>query len=235
MRTEILEYGYPVEYQGPKPIEEQIKTLAVVLDLDPSSALSYVDQLPVVPGGAEGWFAIPSDEGLKKLFPTVDDDTKRYHSGLELVLAKIASMRPFTDLKKDELGLGRLRPHALTQQALKAIAKTQPGDILIVGAQLGLRHRGCSISQARERFGHKEFGLGALAVGSMLLTHPDRLTINGKLEMNCPGDEFNDGPGVNDFHYAPTFDFDYQTGADFDVDHIEVSYGFSGPVSGFIP
>src|SRR3990167_6550212 len=52
-------YTYPPEYQGPKPIEDQIKAVASIFGLDPASALEYAGNLPELPEGTEGWFAIP--------------------------------------------------------------------------------------------------------------------------------------------------------------------------------
>jgi hypothetical protein len=51
-----------------------------------------------------------------------------------------------------------------------------------------------------------EFGLGAFAIGSMLLTHPIRLKHYDDLWIDCAGDEWSpDGVGV--FSRSPDFSF----------------------------
>src|SRR3989344_4673510 len=57
-------YKYPKEYKGPKPILDQIKAIAKIFDLDPSHAIEFAKNLPALPDGAEGWFAIPSVDAL---------------------------------------------------------------------------------------------------------------------------------------------------------------------------
>jgi hypothetical protein len=53
-----------------------------------------------------------------------------------------------------------------------------------------------------------EFGLGAFAVGIMLLTHMDRLQSVDDLWIDCAGDEYHDPQSsVAPFGRAPCFDF----------------------------
>jgi len=53
-----------------------------------------------------------------------------------------------------------------------------------------------------------EFGLGAFAVGIMLLTHEDRLQHYDDLWIDCAGDEFHDPQNsVAPFDLAPIFGF----------------------------
>ena len=51
-----------------------------------------------------------------------------------------------------------------------------------------------------------EFGLGAFAVGIMLLTHPERLQHHDDLWIDCAGDEYSP-VAVGIFGHAPCFDF----------------------------
>jgi len=77
-------------------------------------------------------------------------------------------------------------------------------DILVVPAQFGLRHRGRSARRARAAFEANEFGLGAFAVGIMILMHPERFTNFKDLCVDCSGDEYApDGGG--DFSDMPYF------------------------------
>lgn len=202
---------YPSEYNGPNPIEEQVTVLVRRLGFDPTQALKYSKNLPELPAGAEGWFAIPSNAGLKKLFPKIEDDAERYCLGVQLILEKIFASRKFSNLCYGEITPDRLRVHAHTARALDFIAKHQPGDILIVAAQLGMRHRGRSARRAREWFDSNEFGLGALAVGSIVLTHPKRLVREGDLVVDCPGDEFDSRDGDGHFVHAPIFKLRYDS------------------------
>lgn len=200
-------YTYPKEYKGPKPIADQIKAIAKIFDLDPASALEYAKSLPQLPDGAEGWFAIPSVDALAaKHFPEVTDPVQKYCQAVQLVHTKIAASRSFYNYREGQITPAQLRVHARTAHALDLIAETQKGDILIVAAQLGMRHRGRSVRRAREVFVANEFGFGSLAVGSIVLTHPERLVRWEELDMDCSGDEFApDADGG--FSVAPFFGF----------------------------
>ena len=201
-------YTYPKEYKGPKPIADQIKALAKIFDLDPSHAIEFVKNLPALPEGAEGWFAIPSVDALaKKHFPEVTDPVQKYCQAVQLVHTKIAASRSFYNYREGQITPAQLRVHARTAHALDLIAETQKGDILIVAAQLGMRHRGKSVRRAREVFVANEFGLGSLAVGSIVLTHPERLVRWEELDMDCSGDEFSPGADGG-FSRSPCFYFD---------------------------
>jgi hypothetical protein len=118
---------------------------------------------------------------------------------------------------------------------LNLIAETQKGDILIIAAQLGMRHRGRSVRRAREVFISNEFGLGSLAVGSIILTHPERLVRWEELDMDCAGDEF-DPDADGEFSHAPRFRFGFSDGK---VEFVARRVGFAcdafGSVSAFLP
>ena len=67
-------------------------------------------------------------------------------------------------------------------------------------------HRGRSVRRAREGMQVTEYGLGAVAVGIMLLTHPERLMNYDDLYVDCAGDEY--APEADGgFSYAPLFCF----------------------------
>ncbi|MBP6855428.1 MAG: hypothetical protein KBC26_00375 [Candidatus Pacebacteria bacterium] len=226
-------YVYPKEYKGPKPIADQIKALAKILDLDPSQALEFAKNLPALPDGAEGWFAIPSVDALAaKHFPEVTDPAEMYCQAVQLVHAKIAASRSFYNYREGQITPAQLRVHARTAHALDLIAETQKGDILIVAAQLGMRHRGKSVRRAREVFVANEFGLGSLAVGSIVLTHPERLVRWEELDMDCSGDEFSP-EADGDFSGSPGFGFD-GGGVEFGACFVGHPDGCFGSVSGFL-
>lgn len=227
-------YTYPNEYGGPKPIKEQIEALAEILNLDPAQALEYAKNLPELPVSAEGWFAMPSNDGLKKLFLQIENDAERYCAGVRLIHEKIAASRTFYNYRDGQITADRLRVHARTTHALEQIVQIQPGDILIVAGQLGMRHRGRSVRRARECFDSNEFGLGSLAVGSIVLTHPNRLVRWKELEMDCSGDEFDDPDAGVRFAHASFFVFS-DGRVRFGARWCGGAYGFCGSVSAFVP
>jgi len=197
-------------------------------------ALKFVKNLPAIPDGAEGWFAIPSVDALaKKHFPEVTDPAEKYCQTVQLVHTKIAASRSFYNYREGQITPAQLRAHARTAHALDLIAETQKGDILIVAAQLGMRHRGKSVRRACEVFVANEFGLGSLAVGSIVLTHPERLVRWEELDMDCSGDEFSPEAG-GDFSKSPCFRFSGGR-AEFDTYFVGIPYGSLGSVSGFLP
>lgn len=207
-------HTYPKEYKGPKPINDQIKEIAKVFGLDPSHALKFAKTLPELPNGAEGWFALPLVDALAaKYFPMVDDPIQKYCRAIQFVHTKIADSRSFYNYDDprsfynyEEILLARLRVNVRTAHALDLIAETQRGDILIIAAQFGMRHRGRSVRRAREVFAANEFGLGAFATSIMLLTHPEREVQWEQLHVDCAGDELT--PDAKDyFSVVPFFVF----------------------------
>ena len=63
-------YTYPKEYKGPKPIAGQIQAIVDIFGLEPKEAMEFAKNLPTLPEGAEGWFAVPRVSAMaKKFFP----------------------------------------------------------------------------------------------------------------------------------------------------------------------
>lgn len=227
-------WTYPEEYKGPKPTENQIKDIAKIFGLNPVAALKYTKNLPELPDGAEGWFAVPSVDALaKKYFPEVQDSTEKYCRAIRLVYEKIAASRSFCNNHEEQITPAHLRLSTRTAQALDQIIETQKGDILIIAAQLGMRHRGRSTRRALEVFVANEFGLGSLIVGSIVLTHPERLIRWKELDIDCPGDEFSPDADSR-FAEAPYF---YFVGDEVKLGMSCLSYahGYYGSASGFLP
>lgn len=192
-------YGY---FSGYKPnerkIDEQVRRLHALFPNLGSVFISPIGQwLP--PDGVEGWFAIPRWQSIA---PT-------YGEAVELVLNKIMETRggKFRSFAQGVLGPQYLRQSTKTVQIFQNFGGQQQGhDILVIPAQFGLRHRGRSTRRAREVMRSREFGLGAFAIGIMLLTHPERLQHFDDLWIDCAGDEFSP---VADGHfgYVPFFRF----------------------------
>jgi len=230
-------YTYPSEYKGPMPISKQIGMLAKIFGRSLGYTSEFVEKvLPTLtlPEGAEGWFAIPSVDALAaRFFPEVTDPAEKYCRAVMLIHEKLGKARMFQNYREGQIDKQYLRMHARTAHALAIIQEQQKGDILIIAAQLGMRHRGCSTRRAREVFVANEYGLGSLMGCSIALTHPERFVQFEELDMDLPGDEFSPGGGGR-FDGAPFLYFD-DDGLGFYTDGCGSAYGGCGSASGFLP
>lgn len=188
-------YNYPANYRV-KPLAEQIETLAKLFNLDGTKAYAYASSLSELPEGAEGWFAIPRFEVVGNA----------YGDAVEKVIGLIAKNRKLKNWREGQLHERYLRQSERTKWMMAKFAEGQEGDILVIPAQFGFRHRGKSVRRARETFYDNEFGLGAFVVGCLLLTHPEREMEWEQLHIDCGGDEYSpDADGQ--FVGAPVFDW----------------------------
>jgi len=189
-------YGYLSGYK-PKGITEQTNRLR---ELFPG--IGYADEKlseQDLPPNAEGWFAIPRWE---KIAPTYGEAVQKVFD-----LIKQTRNGAFHNYYEGQLGLQYLRQSQKSAKAWKKLGCQQKDhDILVVSAQFGLCHRGRSVLRAREVMNASEFGLGAYAVGIMILTHPERLQHYDDLWIDCAGDEFAPGAG-GDFSESSCFKF----------------------------
>lgn len=214
-------YAYPKGYRI-KPIGEQIQTLATLFGLDPAKALAYADNLTELPEGAEGWFAFVRSEAL----------SPNYGEAVEKVLGLIGEQPRSVHELHGELSEQHIRVSARTKEILAVLTEGQEGDILIISAQLGLRHRGKSIRRARETFAGNEFGLTSVIVGCVSLTHPERFQKFDELDPDCSGDEYSpDADG--DFSRSLFFYFDGD-GLRFDYRWLGNANEYDGTASGFL-
>ncbi len=217
-------YNYPANYR-PKPIAKQIETIAKLFGLDGTAAYAYAENLELkeLSEGAEDWFAIPRWEKV----------AKTYGEATELVLGLVGKSRKFQNWREGQLHERYLRQSERTKQMFATLAESQSGDILIVPAQFGFLHRGQSVRRARETFAEHEFGLGAFAVGTLLLTHPEREVEWEQLHIDCSGDEYSpDADGQ--FVSAPVFVWD-GGGLRFGDDWALNAGKQYGSASGFLP
>jgi hypothetical protein len=77
-----------------------------------------------------------------------------------------------------------------------------------------------------------EFGLGAFAIGIMILTHPERLQHYDDLWIDCAGDEFApDADGV--FSRSPYFEFDGGR-VEFGSGWVDDAHDYCGSASGLV-
>jgi hypothetical protein len=215
-------YNYPPQYRV-KPLAEQIETLVKLFNLDGTKAYAYASNLPVLPEGAEGWFAVPRFEAVGNT----------YGDAVEKVIGLIAKSRKLKNWREGQLHERYLRQSERTQWMMAKLVEGQEGDILVIPAQFGFRHRGKSVRRVRETFYDNEFGLGAFAVGTMLLTHPEREVEWEQLHIDCSGDEYSpvaDGRFVN----APIFGWS-DGGLHFNHNWASVASEQYGSASGFLP
>ncbi|MFA6386736.1 MAG: hypothetical protein WCW04_03135 [Candidatus Paceibacterota bacterium] len=227
-------YTYPGEYKGPKLIAEQVKTIATMFGLDPTQALEFAKNLPALPEGAEGWFAIPKVSAVsKKFFPAITDPAMQYCEAVKLVHKKLAEVRNFTNYRDGQITPNQLRVHTRTAGFLEELENQQAGDILILAVQYGMRHRGKSVRRARETFAGNEFGLTSFALGCISLVHPERFVRWEELDVDCSGDEFSpDADGS--FSRSPSFGW-RDGGLRFDAYDVSSAHDLFGSVSAFVP
>lgn len=216
-------YGYLSGYQL-KGTTEQTNRLRELLP-----GIGYADEKLVeatLPSIAEGWFAIPRWEKI----------ASTYGEAVQKVLDLIKQTRngKFRNYREGQLGPQYLRQSQKSVKAFQKLGDEQKGqDILVVPCQFGLCHRGRSVRRAREVMNASEFGLGAFAIGIMILTHPERLQHHDDLWIDCAGDEHDPGAG-DDFSRAPGFGF-YDDGViEFDSSRIGYPFDYCGSASGFV-
>lgn len=150
-------------------------------------------------------------EGNFLILPWQKVASTYYNEAVEIVLGKLDQARggKFYNYngRQGQLGPDRLRESRKKAGAMRALASAQQGhDVLVLSAQLGLRHRGRSVRRARVVMRSNEFGLGAYEMGFILLTHPDRLAHWRDLYAHCAGDEYRFESWC-EFLCAPCFDF----------------------------
>lgn len=211
---------YPPTYRV-RPIEAQVTELKKVF---PSlgSCQEKLARKPLLEG-AEAWFAIPRWQALA---PT-------YNEAVEMVLDILSKRRKFQNRIAGRLGPTFLRQSERSKLAGQILADQQQGnDILVVAAQAGMRHRGCSARRARVRMAGNEFGAGVFAVACMLLTHPERLSTEDTLMIDCGGDEYSIS-GDYTFGRVPLFDYDI-AGIEFSIFYEDRSRNLWGTPSGFL-
>jgi hypothetical protein len=186
---------YPPTYRV-RPVEAQVTELRKLFPTL-GNCLEKLGRKPLL-DGAEAWFAIPRWQALA---PT-------YSEAVELALGVLASRRRVSNRIIGRLGPTYLRQSERSILAEKILADQQQGcDLLVVAAQAGILHRGCSARRTRVAMAGNEYGLGVFAFACMLLTHPERLSTGDTLMIDCGGDEYS-VRGDYTFDRVPLFDYD---------------------------
>jgi len=194
---------YPPTYRV-KPVEAQVTELR---KLFPSLGICNEKiGRRQMPEGAEAWFAIPRWQAL----------ASTYNEAVEMLVEVLAVKRKFSNRIIGRLGPTYLRQSERSKLAERILADQQQGcDMLVVAAQAGMLHRGCSARRTRVAMAGNEFGLGVFAFGCMLLTHPERLSSGETLMVDCGGDEYS-VRGDYTFDRVPLFDYDI-SGIEFSI------------------
>ncbi|MDR3741969.1 MAG: hypothetical protein P4L40_23360, partial [Terracidiphilus sp.] len=211
---------YPPSYKV-RPIEAQVSDL---LKIFPSLRGCH-EKLArrELPAGAEAWFAIPRWQSLA---PT-------YNEAVELMIGVLGAKRRFSNRIVGKLGEMYLRQTERCLLANGILNEQQPGsDILVVGAQAGMLHRGSSARRTRVAMAGNEFALGVFSIGCMLLTHPERLSTSDALMIDCGGDEYS-VRGDNTWDRVPLFDFD-MAGIEFSIFYEDRARNLWGTPTGFL-
>ena len=211
---------YPTSYR-PRPVEAQVTELRKIFP-GLGSAMEKVGRRPL-PESAEAWIAIPRWQAVA---PT-------YGEACRTMVEALASRRKFSNRILGNLGPTFLRQCERTQHAEKILAEQQPGhDILVFAAQAGKHHRGRSARRARVVLAGNEFALGMFAMGCLLLVHPERLSQQESLMIDCSGDEYSIR-GDCTFDRVPLFDYDI-SGIEFSMFYEDRSRNLWGTPTGFL-
>ncbi len=211
---------YPPTYKV-RPVEAQVTELKKYF---PSlgSCMEKLARKPLLEG-AEAWFAIPRWQSLA---PT-------YSEAVEMALCALATKRKFQNRIVGKLGPTYLRQSERTKLAEKILADQQQGqDFMVMAVQAGMLHRGCSARRARVSMAGNEFGLGTFAVASILLTHPERLSSEDTLMIDCGGDEYSVRSDYT-FDRVPLFDYDI-SGIEFSIFYEDRARNLWGTPTGFL-
>jgi hypothetical protein len=212
--------AYPPTYRV-RPIEAQVTELRKLFPGLGGCQEKLARRPP--PEGAENWFAIPRWQALGAT----------YNEAVETLVEVLGSKRRFSNRIIGKLGQTYLRQTERSKLAETILADQQQGsDILVVAAQAGMLHRGSSARRTRAALAGNEFGLGVLGFGSILLTHPERLSTAETLMVDCCGDEYS-VRGDLTFDRVPLFDYD-MSGIEFSIFYQDRARNLWGSPTGFL-
>jgi hypothetical protein len=212
--------GYPPTYRV-RPVEAQVTELRKAFP-ELGDCQEKLGRIPL-PDEPEAWFAIPR-------WQTV---ASTYNEAVEKILEVLAKKRRFSNRIVGRLGKDYLRQTERSRLAETILADQQQGcNILVVAAQAGMLHRGCSARRTRASLAGNEFCLGVFAIASMLLTHPERLSTGESLMLDCGGDEYSPRADYT-FDRVPLFDFDI-SGIEFSIFYEDRARNLWGTPTGFL-
>jgi hypothetical protein len=212
--------GYPSTYCV-RPVEAQVTELRKVFPAL-GACQEKLGRLPF-PEGPEAWFAIPRWQAV----------APNYNEAVEKILEVLAKKRRLSNRVVGRLGKENLRQTERSRLAETILADQQQGsDILVVAAQAGMLHRGCSARRTRASLAGNEFCLGVFAVASILITHTERLSTGDSLMIDCGGDQYSARADYT-FDRVPLFDFDI-SGIEFSIFYEDRARNLWGTPTGFL-
>ena len=212
--------SYPPTYRV-RPLEAQVTELRKAFP-KLGNCNEKLGRLPI-PEEPEAWFAIPRWQAVA---PT-------YNEAVEMALEVLAKKRRLSNRIAERIGEKYLRQTERSRLAETILADQQQGcDIMVVGAQFGMLHRGSSARRTRASLAGNEFCLGVFAVASMLLTHTERLSTGDGLMLDCGGDEYSPRADYT-FDRVPLFDFDI-SGIEFSIFYEDRARNQWGTPTGFL-
>jgi hypothetical protein len=204
-----------------RPVEAQVTELRKAFPAL-GACQEKLGRLPL-PEGAEAWFAIPRWEAVA---PT-------YNEAVEKILEVLAKKRRISNRIAGRLGKEYLCQTERCRLAETILADQQQGcDILVVAAQAGMLHRGCSSRRTRASLAGNEFCLGIFAVASILITHTERLSDGNSLMIDCGGDQYSPRADYTSDR-VPLFDFDL-AGIEFSIFYEDRARNLWGAPTGFL-
>lgn len=150
-----------------------------------------------------------------------------------MVLGALAARRRFANRIGRRLGPMYLRQTERAKLAECLLAEQQTGaDILVVGAQTGMLHRGSSTRCTRVALAPNEFGLGVFAFACMPLTRPEQLSSPDTLIVDGGGDEYSVRGDIH-FDRVQLFEYDI-AGVEFSVFYKDRARNLWGTPTGFL-
>ncbi len=237
----VSKWGYYSGYEKPKSVEDQIDIIrSHWSNLDPDPALRYMREVYPnlkIPRWVEDPFALVRP---KNLYCHDGSDSRTFEKETNQLAHVLAALR-LSRGTGVRLGNSKFVPQQIHRTKslhwtwLTRLTEQQSGDILIIPAQFGLRHRGRSIRRAREMFGRNEFGLDSYMVGTMLLTHPERLQHRSDLNIDCAGDAYDPLDLLGREMCAPNFNIQNMDCLYFSARWIDEASPYNGSASGYLP
>jgi hypothetical protein len=162
----------------------------------------------VLPEGAEGFFFAAKFSSILRLVKG-DQGLPDYNRVLKHLFAMLGERRPnFKDLTDGRLDGTYERPLEAWWKRRLAYEATIQGDFIAYAGQTGIMHRNWSVRAFRAYMEQMQSWLGMTSpdAAQVLLVHPERLTKNGHLSMDCAGSERAPEAG-GDFCRASCFHF----------------------------
>ncbi len=229
-RERRTKYVYPPEYTGLSSITQQVKLLQQKVpafaelnaDWFLNEGQDWYDSL-TLPDAVEG-----------PLVKVWDESVGGCHNALDLIFKAIAKERKFYSYREGQLTPKLLRQCERTTDYEHDMKRVQPGDFLIVPSQVGDRWGGYPVREVRRSYNEGEFGHGSVAGGCLILSHPNRLVRFDELDMDFPGDEFEDPDAGDRLVRVPIF-AQNKDGIVFGSTRVDGAYGYYGSVTGFLP